>query len=84
MIEKLNSNYDRLLEKYDELENKYIQASSKTITFNCTFCGEKFQSGKDLGSHIRKEHENEGSYKCDVCEKVFNQEWKQKLIKSTM
>ena len=76
MIKKLNSNYDSLLEKYDELETKYIQSTSKT--YNCTFCGEKFQSGKDLGSHIRTEHGNEGSYKCDVCEKVFDQEWKQK------
>ena len=78
MIKKLNSNYDSLLEKYDELENKYIQSNSKTTTFNCTLCGEKCQSGQDLGRHRRSEHRNEGSYKCDVCEKVFDQEWKRK------
>ena len=76
IIEKLNSNYDSLSEKYDELETKYIQSTSKT--YNFTFCGEKFQSGKDLGIQRRTEHENEGYYKCDLCEKVFKQEWKHK------
>ena len=44
---------------------------SETDAFECNFCHENFQTEKSIRRHIKLKH-NEGKFKCEHCEKVFD------------
>lgn len=42
--------------------------------FECTVCGDIFETVKQLRNHVRTEHGGEGpaQYKCAICGDIFN------------
>ena len=74
-IHKLTASYKSLATKYQELETQYKQLQYRNPTvFKCTLCENNFASKNDLKAHSKNKHA--GSLKCDVCGKVFDEEWK--------
>ena len=74
-IDKLTASYKSLAIKYEDLETQFKQLQSRNpSTFKCTLCEDNFASKNDLKTHIKDEHA--GSFKCDMCRKVFDEEWK--------
>jgi len=58
----------------EELANNLIQNDCiKEGSFQCSFCGNKFSSSRDLIVHFKKSHAQEKSYQCNLCEAKFLQ-----------
>ncbi|XP_012274931.1 zinc finger protein 845 [Orussus abietinus] len=60
-----------MLDKHVKAEHKVLKGS-----LQCHRCNKKFAFQANLNLHIRNVHENlnEGSFKCDICDRIFVEE----------
>ena len=74
----LKTEFDTLSTKYENLEKMYEECLNikKSLTFKCNKCDEEFESLVILNRHKRIHTPSNVMLKCDVCEKLFNEEWK--------
>ena len=82
LLKQENDNLkNKLVEIYEKYEN--LQTKGKPTTFvkrnkilRCEKCDQNFESLTDLKDHKDEHRVNSDTFKCDQCDKEFDEEWK--------
>ena len=76
--------FDALADKHEVLERKHEQCGvGKKADFECVTCKKKFDSRIALEKNNKIHKLDKGTFKCDGCERLFNEEWKMNAHKKT-
>ena len=61
-----------IIQSYDVQE--YFVKDEHTKQFTCNKCDEKFSNSKKLVKHIARQHGNDGTYQCCLCQELESKE----------
>ena len=77
-LNDIKAKFSKLSEKY-----KKMQENIPISTLKCHKCSKNFQCSEDLKKHMIKHTDKSYTFKCDLCDLDFNEEWKMLAHKKT-
>ena len=73
---------DEVYKKYDDLEERVLSFVTDDDHV-CSVCDKKLKNQKESQEHIKEHRRNDGPFSCEVCKRVFDEEWKLRAHKKS-
>ena len=66
---------EEILKRCEDLESEVARGIDENVQ-KCPFCGKSFANQKELKDHMKIHRSETGIFKCTICQRLFNEEWK--------